>query len=962
MVSDAARRDAIYRRDAHPKHHGVVKAWFTVADNVPEELRHGIFAMPQTFAAWIRFSNGAPTVNRDSFPDVRGFAIKLMGVPGAKLSDDEHFTQDFLLASAPRFFIRSLDDYLVFSRQVLKKPAIRVLGFFFGLNPRKWRRYEFSALRQTSIRIPNVLTQRYWSQSAYRLGPHVVKYSVVPTSPDLGLKATKSPNYLRDNLATHLRIEEASFDFCIQRQTYPAAMPIEDPTVVWQETAAPFHKVATIRIPVQEFQTAAQMNLAENIGFSPWHALAEHEPIGWPNRARRVVYATISSFRRAKNGVTYREPLSHDDIGEQPVLPYNAVVPSPPKRGVPLKKIAASLAVLALLGLAWLIWPVTKTLPVQVVQVMPLQGSNGLSQDEREIYYHLSEGGEVYPISWLLALEQAVATPEGPVVYRPFLENIERFGLIPDATTPRNPYGLPVGVSVGNSKITGMQMMGVNCTMCHVGEVHYKGTAIRVDGAPTMGYVNAFLTALADETKATFASPTRLARFLNRRRHVETKTIPKPSDGDEDVVPDSAFKRTETDGDFLFDFFFHFASKNGLLTSKAASLKTLDLVTQAMAIGTPDGPGRIDAFGNGRNELFGGYETSSFVRGMNATPTDAPVSIPHLWGMQYTSWFQYGVNTNSVIERNIGQALGVGATFDPAHGYTSTVRLDHLNTMEQLSYKLTAPQWPAIFPQPDPDRVRKGRAFFDQTCALCHESYNKYGSVNEYQLFPLDIVGTDPAVAVNFERNVMTAQGPKPFGKAAFEIVNLVKAKYFEEHKVPLKTQQEWEAVATRGQTVYRTPLRDYEDYPDTKNHGIYRAKTLKGIWATAPYLHNGSVPTIWDLLQTADKRPTTFQTGTHEYDTAKLGYYTDGPGFLLPAGMTPFLFDTHLTGNSNAGHEWWFYETMTDEDRWNVIEFLKTYNPPNEVDYHVARPPNDKLPPDVRMRYPLPLVAPKKP
>ncbi|HZR21978.1 MAG TPA: hypothetical protein VFA59_00230, partial [Vicinamibacterales bacterium] len=174
MVSDAARRDAIYRRDAHPKHHGVVKAWFTVADNVPEELRHGIFAMPQTFAAWIRFSNGAPTVNRDSFPDVRGFAIKLMGVPGAKLSDDEHFTQDFLLASAPRFFIRSLDDYLVFSRQVLKKPAIRVLGFFFGLNPRKWRRYEFSALRQTSIRIPNVLTQRYWSQSAYRLGPHVV--------------------------------------------------------------------------------------------------------------------------------------------------------------------------------------------------------------------------------------------------------------------------------------------------------------------------------------------------------------------------------------------------------------------------------------------------------------------------------------------------------------------------------------------------------------------------------------------------------------------------------------------------------------------------------------------------------------------------------------------------------------------------------------------------------------------
>ena len=169
--------------------------------------------------------------------------------------------------------------------------------------------------------------------------------------------------------------------------------------------------------------------------------------------------------------------------------------------------------------------------------------------------------------------------------------------------------------------------------------------------------------------------------------------------------------------------------------------------------------------------------------------------------MERTSWFQWGVNTNSVIERNIGQALGVGATMEPDKGFRSTVRVDNLHAMEKFQYKLSSPVWPAeLFGPIDRARAERGKKIFDRTCALCHETYGKSGSLNEYQLFALEVVGTDPSAAINFERTVMTAEGPKPFGIAAFEIVKKVKAAYYAEHNIPADVQAQWESLETRGQ------------------------------------------------------------------------------------------------------------------------------------------------------------------
>src|SRR5947209_633616 len=140
--------------------------------------------------------------------------------------------------------------------------------------------------------------------------------------------------------------------------------------------------------------------------------------------------------------------------------------------------------------------------------------------------HRCSRGGEMYPIAWLLALEQAVRAPSGTVSYRPFLENAERFGLIPDPPGPYNPYGLPVGVTMGYSRISGLQMMGFNCTACHDGELHYNGRAFRVDGGPSLIFINNFVRAIVDETRATATDRRRLARFLDRWRRMKLVPIP----------------------------------------------------------------------------------------------------------------------------------------------------------------------------------------------------------------------------------------------------------------------------------------------------------------------------------------------------------------------------------------------------------------------------------------------------
>jgi hypothetical protein len=292
-----ARATGVARRDAHPKAHGLVAAQFIVGRDVPAPLRHGLFEEPGTYEAWIRLSNGFPRPQEDRKKDQRGFAIKLRGVAGEKLVTDaaDPTAQDFVLASAPAFFIRTAADYVRFVEAQVKQPAWRVLGFFF--NPVRPRLYEFRRLLASASRTDDLLTTRYWSQVPFRLGPHVVKYSVRPHNAPRSWPETIDPNYLRGRLRSRLLEAPATFDFAVQVRGNPDAMPVDDATVEWNEREAPFQTVATITVPQQDIDTADRAALVDRLAFSPWHALSAHEPLGPMNSIRRDVYRTIAATR-----------------------------------------------------------------------------------------------------------------------------------------------------------------------------------------------------------------------------------------------------------------------------------------------------------------------------------------------------------------------------------------------------------------------------------------------------------------------------------------------------------------------------------------------------------------------------------------------------------------------------------------------------------------------------------------
>jgi hypothetical protein len=296
-------------RGQHMKGHGCVRAKFAVMADLPEPLRYGVFASPREFDAYVRFSNGKGWDDRQ--PDAHGMAIKLLGVVGEKLLEDEKdaTTQDFVLFDHPVFFIRNVADYVPFMGDFrnLKAPGLTFGKIVAGIKLLFSPDYKWRLLRVTGSKKPdNPLRINYWSTTPSKLGSSAVKYKA---SPDLDASPLTteidSPDKFRLAMAAHLGGNEARFDFLVQVQSDPVAMPVEDPTVEWD---APWHKVATIRILPQSFDSPEQMRFGEHLSFTPWHSLPEHRPLGGINRARKEIYRAIAAQRHELNGVPRREP------------------------------------------------------------------------------------------------------------------------------------------------------------------------------------------------------------------------------------------------------------------------------------------------------------------------------------------------------------------------------------------------------------------------------------------------------------------------------------------------------------------------------------------------------------------------------------------------------------------------------------------------------------------------------
>jgi hypothetical protein len=287
------------RRDAHPKHTGLLEATFTVSSDLPPDLRVGVFAQPRAYQAWIRTSSASARAQSDAIGDVRGFAIKLRGVDGEKIPEsDEPHTQDFVLLSMPRMplgTVKLFEDAIYYSTK--RSIALFALKMLLTGQSRV-----IKGLQEGRQHPASPLEIRYWSTTPYRFGDRIVKYSLLPTSgTPTPLPAALTENYLSEAMERRLASDTVTFDFAVQLRK--DGMSITDSAPRWDETVSPFLKVATLSIAPQVFRTAERDRLAEALSFSPGHARVEHRPVGSINRARMRVYRANSDFRHQRRGL-----------------------------------------------------------------------------------------------------------------------------------------------------------------------------------------------------------------------------------------------------------------------------------------------------------------------------------------------------------------------------------------------------------------------------------------------------------------------------------------------------------------------------------------------------------------------------------------------------------------------------------------------------------------------------------
>jgi hypothetical protein len=338
-------------RGVHAKSHGCVKASFTVTAppaGAPASLRQGIFAVPEghdPFPAWIRYSNAGGNIQGDKEPDARGMAVKVFigNELGSRLPDaPEARTQDFTSVNSPVFFVQNAAEDDTLLKQVMdsvlsqsSSAAITRLGHLLGLASFVAKRTGTLEGKEAvqATRPPasfNPLQIQYWSQTPYLLGtsggsPQAMKYSFRPCAgsrvdaEDVQKRNRKKKNGFRLAMRDELLSGGACFDVLVQLNKDPALpgkeMEIEDTR---QEWSTPFYKLAEIRIPSQRFLSADQKDFCDNLAFNPLNSLEAHQPLGWANRVRIVVYRVSSTLRHALNLKRLAEPTWSEDYSRYP--------------------------------------------------------------------------------------------------------------------------------------------------------------------------------------------------------------------------------------------------------------------------------------------------------------------------------------------------------------------------------------------------------------------------------------------------------------------------------------------------------------------------------------------------------------------------------------------------------------------------------------------------------------------
>ncbi len=298
-ITLAEEENNIIPRFNQPKTIACVQAEFRVHEDIPEDLKHGIFAKSGTYPARLRFANA--TNKDDSKKDIRGLSIRVLNVEGPVLWGKPGM-QDFLLNSYPALFVGTPEDFLAFIRA---RQENRKLLFF--LNPSDPHLKSLWIVLKARKHHLSPLDIRYWSTVPFRLGEtgnQVVKYSVSPCSDYTTASVVDAgENQLRAAILSHLKHGSARFYFGVQKRAKPDAMPIEDASVIWDEEESPFQTVATITIENQDVDGPGVLAACERSTFNPWQCLSAHAPVGRMNEVRRLVYEQAARLRNKEKPI-----------------------------------------------------------------------------------------------------------------------------------------------------------------------------------------------------------------------------------------------------------------------------------------------------------------------------------------------------------------------------------------------------------------------------------------------------------------------------------------------------------------------------------------------------------------------------------------------------------------------------------------------------------------------------------
>lgn len=317
-------------RDAHAKSHGVLRGELTVLPDLEPHLQQGLFATPATYPVIARLSTAFGELRSDQIHFARGMAIKVLGVHGRKaLPNDDTTSQDFLFVNSPTISfgdVRAYHDAMRLSAIQAKAPdaALKATGVVA-----RTLSHVLSLIKiapPPPIKVfggPNhhILGETFHSMAALRYGDYIAKVSVAPSSPSVSaltgrtVEGSGGEHALRDMIVDFFAANSAEYLLRAQLCTDLTTMPVEDGSVLWPETS-PHEPIAKITFPAQDAYSPARSTYADDLlSFNPWHALAEHRPLGSIMRVRIKAYEASTAFRHGKNNAALIEPR---DIAELP--------------------------------------------------------------------------------------------------------------------------------------------------------------------------------------------------------------------------------------------------------------------------------------------------------------------------------------------------------------------------------------------------------------------------------------------------------------------------------------------------------------------------------------------------------------------------------------------------------------------------------------------------------------------